>query len=380
MKKHGFIFVCTKKSESEMLSKNIILTGKIYAPKLFAVREGDYLFLYNLDTDILWGTFRAKGEASYDKSLKIFDGKYPYYILVEPIKEIKKINNAKQLFKKWSISWKDILTEKGALSLKSVLDREIFIDIKGEKLVDENYRPPIFSTTLWDYPTQSYGDTKKGDNKYPGVTPAFIIYNLIWRYTEPGDLVCDPMAGSGTTIDVCKEEKRNVIAFDIVPTREDIIEADARNLPLKDNSVDMIFIDSPYGDNIKYNDHPLNIGNIPATKEEFFDELEKVMKECLRVLKEGKVLAWLIGDQWAKGFFIPVGLKIYERLTKYFIPIDIVCVIRRHQTSNTPFWHSKALQHNFYLRGFKYLIIVKKPSRKEKKIKDLKISWSYYER
>ena len=377
---HGFIFACTQKSENEMLSKNIIATGKIYAHKLFAVQKGDYIFLYNFDTNTLFGTFVAKSEPSYDKSLEIFNGKYPYYVLVEPIKEIKKIETASQFLKKLNINWKDILTEEGALLLKSFLDNTIFVGSKGEELVDENYRPAILSTTLWDYPTQSYGHTRKGDNKYPGVTPAFIIYNLIWRYTEPGDLVCDPMAGSGTTIDVCKEEKRKVVAFDIVSAREDIIQADARNLPLNDNSVDMIFIDSPYGDNIKYNDHPLNIGNIPATSEIFFDELEKVMKECLRILKDGRVLAWLIGDQWAKGLFVPVGLKIYERLTKYFVPIDIVCVVRRHQSSNTPFWQSKALQHNFYLRGFKYLIIVKKPSPNDRIIKDLKITWGFYER
>ena len=69
-------------------------------------------------------------------------------------------------------------------------------------------KPPLEATTLWDYPTQSYGKTPKGGNKFPGVTPAFIIYNLVQRYTKPGDLVVDPMCGSGTTIDVCKEEGR----------------------------------------------------------------------------------------------------------------------------------------------------------------------------
>jgi DNA modification methylase len=232
---------------------------------------------------------------------------------------------------------------------------------------------------LWDYPKQSYGDTPKGNNKYAGVTPAFIIYNLIYRYTNPGDLVCDPMAGSGTTIDVCKEERRRVVAFDIVPTRPDIIQADARNIPLEDNSVDMVFIDSPYGDNIRYNDHPLNIGHIPASEERFYDELEKVMVECHRILKDGKILAWLIGDQWAKGVYIPVGFKVYERLVKHFEPVDVICVARKNQYSNTPFWHSKALQHNFYLRGFKHLIIVRK-SDKKRTPEDLKINWRYYER
>ena len=50
-------------------------------------------------------------------------------------------------------------------------------------------KPPIEATTLWDYSTQSYGKTPKGNNKYPGVTPAFIIYNLIQRYTKLGNLL-----------------------------------------------------------------------------------------------------------------------------------------------------------------------------------------------
>lgn len=273
------------------------------------------------------------------------------------------------------------LYRKGVKILNLILDgKQYTLDpYKKSELIDEFYRPPIFSTTLWDYPKQSYGDTPKGNNKYAGVTPAFIIYNLIYRYTYPGDLVCDPMAGSGTTIDVCKEERRRVVAFDIVPTRSDIIQADARNIPLEDNSVDMVFIDSPYGDNIRYNDHPLNIGHIPASEERFYDELEKVMVECHRILKDGKILAWLIGVQWAKGVYIPVGFKVYERLVKYFEPVDVICVARKNQYSNTPFWHSKALQHNFYLRGFKHLIIVRK-SDKKRIPEDLKINWRYYER
>ncbi len=101
------------------------------------------------------------------------------------------------------------------------------------------------TTTLWDYPKQNYGDIPHGDNKYRGVTPAFVIWNLVQRYTEEGDLVVDPMCGSGTTIDVCKEEKRRVLGFDIVPYREDIKQADARNLPIDDEIADFVFIDSP---------------------------------------------------------------------------------------------------------------------------------------
>ena len=220
--------------------------------------------------------------------------------------------------------------------------------------------PKFETTTLWDFPTQNYGNIKHGDNKYSGVTPAFIIWNLIQRYTKEGDLVVDPMCGSGTTIDVCNEENRKVIGFDIVPYRADIKQADARKLPLDNEVTDFIFIDSPYSDNIKYNDHPDNIGNISCENPKFFEELNKVAKELFRILKPDKYIAWLIGDQAKKKKFVPVGLKLYSILEKYFTPVDIVCVTRHHQTSNTKIWEYRAKKFNFYLRGFKYLIIMKK--------------------
>ncbi|MEM3192261.1 MAG: DNA methyltransferase [Candidatus Parvarchaeota archaeon] len=243
-------------------------------------------------------------------------------------------------------------------------------------------KPQIESTTLWDYPTQSYGKTPKGDNKFQGVTPAFVIYNMVMRYTKPGDLVLDPMCGSGTTIDVCKEEGRRVICYDIHPTRPDIIKNDSRKIPLDDNSVDMVFIDSPYGDNVKYSDDPENIGNLSAESEEFYEALGQTARELYRVLKPGKVLGWLIGDQWVKKKFTPVGFNIYEMLTRKvgFHPIDIICVVRRNQSSNTGVWHYRAVKFNFYLRGFKYLFIVKKPEEKSqnKPENSRKMNWQKY--
>jgi DNA modification methylase len=222
------------------------------------------------------------------------------------------------------------------------------------------------STTLWDFPTQNYGDMPHGDNKFNGVTPAFVIWNLLQRYTKEGDLVVDPMCGSGTAIDVAKELGRKVIGYDISPYRKDIIQNDARKIPLKDDSVDFVFIDSPYSDNVKYSDHPECIGKIPCTDERFFNELEKVAKEIHRILKSDKYMAWLIGDHWRKQTgYIPVGFKVYDMLSKLFNPVDVICVVRRNQTSNTGLWHKRAREFNFYLRGFKYLFIMQKTNQEE---------------
>jgi len=218
----------------------------------------------------------------------------------------------------------------------------------------------IESTTLWDFPKQNYGDKPHGNNKYNGVTPALVIWNLLKRYTTEGDMVVDPMCGSGTTIDVAKELKRKVIGYDINPVRDDIIKNDSRTIPLKDDSVDFIFIDSPYSNNIKYSDSPLCIGKISCEKEEFYVELEKVAREIFRILKPNKIMAWVIADQWIKKKFTATGFLLWQKLVKYFEPVEIVCLTRNNQTSNTPLWHERARMFNFYLRGFKYLFIMKK--------------------
>lgn len=218
----------------------------------------------------------------------------------------------------------------------------------------------IESTTLWDFPTQNYGNKPHGDNKYNGVTPAFIIWNLLKRYTKKNDLVVDPMCGSGTTYDVATELSRKVKCFDLNIVRNEVVKADARKLPLRDNSTDFVFIDSPYSDNIKYSDDKNCIGKISCEKEQFFDELEIVALEIKRILKNGKVMAWLIGDQWIKKKFTPTGFLLYNRVLKHFETIDIISVTRHNQTSNTGLWHYRARQFNFYLRGFKYLFIMRK--------------------
>jgi DNA modification methylase len=409
----GQIFTCTKGTEEESFKRSLFGTNRVYAPGAMRVKKGDFLFLLTLDSDLLHGVFRAASDAKINIEPEAWGGKYQYQVRVEPVGEIISLKNAKKLLKQLGIKrsvpigkritirllelyrpqklgmneWFEFLTKARAESNVPVVPKEIrswelLVEMqKAENAVEEEI-PTLEATTLWDFPKQSYGRTSKGDNKYPGVTPATLIWNLVWRYTEPGDLVVDPMCGSGTTLDVCREEGRRVLCFDIAPPphRPDIIQNDARKIPLEDNSVDLVFVDSPYGDNIRYNEHPDCIGKISSETERFYDELEKVMKECHRILKPGKVLGWLIGDQWVKNRFTPVGFKLYERLAKYFETVDTICIVRRGQASHTGIWYNRARRFNFFLRGFKYLFIMRKPGVQPFKAEPREIKWAYYPR
>ena len=356
----GHIFACTRKSEKECFDRMLFATSRVYGESVLKIKKDDLLFLLNLETDTLYGTFRAKSDGAKNIVPEAWRGRYPYQVQVARNGSVHSLVAARKVLSGTGIGWRDSLDGEQARALSQYIENP-----NGKLKIIKNSvenKPRLESTTLWDYPRQSYGKTQKGSNKYAGVTPAFVVYNMIKRYTEPGDLVVDPMAGSGTTMDVCKEEDRKCIAYDISPTRSDITQNDARKIPLADESVDMIFIDSPYGDNIDYNDHVGNIGKISSEDDEFYKALDMVMAECYRVLKPGKVIGWLIGDQWVKKKFTSVGFYIYRDLSKYFDTVDVVCVARRSQTSNTGLWHNRALRFNFYLRGFKYLFIMRKPA------------------
>ena len=374
------------------------------------VKKGYFLFLFDLDDDLLYGVFRATSDAGLNIQPDAWKGKYPYHVKVKPVGIITPLENAKKLLKTLGIKryspvgkkalikllevyrpenlsiekWFDVLSKDenvAPLEISAKKSWEFLGDVKGIDAKPEEELPMIEATTLWDFPRQNYGKTKKGNNKYAGVTPALLIWNLIWRYTEVGDLVVDPMCGSGTTLDVCKEEGRKAICYDIAPVRPDIKQNDARKIPLASDSVDLVFIDSPYGDNIRYNEHPDSIGKISSETELFYNELEKVIIESHRILKAGKVLGWLIGDQWVKKRFTPVGFNLYQRLTKYFETVDIVCISRRGQSSHTGLWYNRARRFNFYLRGFKYLFIMRKPDGEKVKSKSpRKIKWNRYDR
>jgi len=235
-------------------------------------------------------------------------------------------------------------------------------------------RPPLRleTTTLWEYPSQQYGAGGQGDQNYAGATPSWVVWQLLQRYTREGDVVLDPMCGSGTTIDVAKDLKRRGVGFDLNPQREDIALADARELPVEAGSVDFVFVDPPYSTHIDYSDDARCIGKLDAGGSDlgaaYYGAMERVIAESHRVLRDRRYMALYVSDSFEKTApparrFMPIGFELFARLRERFVPVDIVAVVRHNQKLRRGSWRKAAEEGNFFLRGFNYLLIMKKDER-----------------
>ncbi|MGH7213998.1 MAG: TRM11 family SAM-dependent methyltransferase [Tepidisphaeraceae bacterium] len=230
-------------------------------------------------------------------------------------------------------------------------------------------RPPLRPqvTTLWDYPSQDYGDTPQGRPGYKGATPSYLIWNLLQRYTKQKDLVIDCFAGSGTTLDVARDLNRRALGYDVHPARKDIFKVDARKLPAElTGKVDFVFIDPPYSTHLDYGDDPRDIGKLDVAKGlDYHDAMEQVFREIHRILKPARHMALYVSDSYVhdkgKSAFHPIGFELFARLQKTgFEPVDIIAVVRHNKTLDMGNYRKAAEEGNYFLRGFNYLFIMRK--------------------
>ncbi len=267
-------------------------------------------------------------------------------------------------------------------NLRARIERAASESAREPRGVRPGKRPPlrVFTSTLWEYPSQHYdspsGAKFQGSKDYVGATPSWIIWQLLSRYTRPGDTVLDPMCGSGTTIDVCADLDRSPLAFDLAPSRPDITQADARALPLESESVDFAFIDPPYSTHVDYSSDPACIGKLDAgehgrapsdpTGASYYEAMEQVIAELHRVLKDRRYLGLYVSDSFRKekgrkgGQFMPIGFELFSIMRRLFRPVDIISVVRHNKKLTRANWHKAAEDGAYFLRGFNYLFIMKK--------------------
>jgi len=241
-------------------------------------------------------------------------------------------------------------------------DREVFYKLRERIGVERNvYRfrqDGIFSPQLYNmWKTFVLDDTFGKD--YPGRTPHQILQNLLYYYTSEGDLVVDPMAGGGTTIDVCRLMKRSCLAFDLAPARDDIQPNDIlKGIPVKE--CDFIFLDPPY--------YKAKEGYVESaftdSIESFFDAMRVTLQNCYDVLKENGKLAVMLKPMGSheKGEFewYDLTLETYVRAKEVgFKIIKRVCAPLSTQQYNA-LDVSRAKKHRYMLNTLRDIMVFQK--------------------
>jgi len=178
-----------------------------------------------------------------------------------------------------------------------------------------------------------------GDRSYPGNCGGNLIKDLL-RYFQPGGLVCDPMAGSGTFRDVCEELRIPCMSWDI----HDGFDACDPQAFDANEAFDFIWAHPAYWRQKLYADDARDLSRA-ATLEIFLRRYGQFIRNCGRALKPGGKLAILMGDYCDREEgFVP--------LTFHTKRLAFQCGLVQHCTDIIRFSHGASSSRKVYRSSF----------------------------
>ena len=176
-----------------------------------------------------------------------------------------------------------------------------------------------------------------------------IIRNILRLHVPGGKIDCDPtfsIGGFYKGIGIEMPELR----FDIVPQTEGVVQADARHLPLEDESISCMMFDPPFlattGKSLR--EGTGNIINrrfgVFSNEDELFRFYRDALAEAYRVLKQEGVLIFKIQDKvssgkqyWSHVFVMNEAVKVG------FYPLDLFILLAKARLVAD--WQAKNQQH-----------------------------------
>jgi hypothetical protein len=160
-----------------------------------------------------------------------------------------------------------------------------------------DFDPPLYN--VWKQQEKSAGLAHTGNSEVRWVD------NLLYLYTQPFDIVIDPFAGSGSTIDICKKRFRRYWVSDRKPIIEREHEIRLHDLTTglpslhRWQDLKLVYLDPPYWKQSEgeYSKDPTDLANMPLDK--FTKTLAGIITDFGKKLKSGAAIALLLQPtQW----------------------------------------------------------------------------------
>ena len=134
---------------------------------------------------------------------------------------------------------------------------------------------------------------------------------------------------------------------------------DSRHTDLEDNSMDFSFSCPPYWDLEKYETTDGQLTDI-ADYQNFLNELEKVVQEINRVLKDGALVCWVVGDFRRKSKLIDFSTDVGLLFRNNGFELKDKVIIDNSTNYNVPLHLPNSYEHKFTVKVHEFLLVYKK--------------------
>lgn len=182
---------------------------------------------------------------------------------------------------------------------RSTLERAVLEAKSRQEVIRKHIQERGGLSTVLRYPDR--GPWGKGN--YLGNSPGFLLVDIINHFKPKS--VFDPMEGSGTTREVCRDLRVEYEGRDL----KDGFDLLSSALPKK--KFDLVFWHPPYWPGFQYSNLPNDLSNTKGIKE-YLGKMHKGFSRLRDILPSEGRLVILIGDGRKDGVFYPIHSNLIE--------------------------------------------------------------------
>jgi hypothetical protein len=200
------------------------------------------------------------------------------------------------------------------------------------------------------------------DSDHFGKLPRPVAENLFWFFTEPGDLIIDPFAGAGITIDVAQAMGRRIWASDLTPKRDDIHSHDIATGWPDDapEGAKLAFLDPPYWQQARaeYSNNERDLGNMEL--DAFYDGLRDFIQDAGDRLAPDGYLAFIISpSQCDDGVVIDHAVDLALFCADHGFEVERRIIVPYQTQQATGQQVDWARQHRKLLKLYRDLVVMR---------------------